>query len=61
MMDLQAQDSAHRIGQKKRVRVFWLITYSPVEEKILSQATEKLNMSEIVVANEEDESLSEDV
>jgi SNF2 family DNA or RNA helicase len=52
MMDLQAQDSAHRIRQKKRVRVFWLITYSPVEEKILSRATEKLNMSEIVVEAE---------
>ena len=29
--------------------------------EILSQGTEKLNMSEIVVANEEEESLSEDV
>ena len=43
------QDRAHRIGQRNTVRVFRLITYSPVEEKILSRATEKLNMSEIVV------------
>lgn len=49
MMDLQAQDRAHRIGQKKIVSVFRLITNSPVEEKILSRATEKLNMSELVV------------
>ena len=49
MMDLQAQDRAHRIGQKKVVSVFRLITNSPVEEKILSRATEKLNMSELVV------------
>jgi len=49
MMDLQAQDRAHRIGQKKVVSVFRLITNSPVEEKILSRATEKLNMSEIIV------------
>uniref|UniRef100_A0A7S3QBD0 Uncharacterized protein n=1 Tax=Chaetoceros debilis TaxID=122233 RepID=A0A7S3QBD0_9STRA len=49
MMDLQAQDRAHRIGQKKIVSVFRLITNSPVEEKILSRATEKLNMSEIIV------------
>lgn len=49
MMDLQAQDRAHRIGQRSNVRVFRLITYSPVEEKILSRATEKLNMSELVV------------
>ena len=49
MMDLQAQDRAHRIGQKKTVSVFRLITNSPVEEKILNRATEKLNMSELVV------------
>ena len=49
MMDLQAQDRAHRIGQKKDVRVFRIITQSPVEEKILSRATEKLQMNELVV------------
>lgn len=49
MMDLQAQDRAHRIGQKKVVSVFRLVTNSPVEEKILSRANEKLNMSELVV------------
>jgi ATP-dependent helicase STH1/SNF2 len=48
-MDLQAQDRAHRIGQKKIVTVFRLVTNSPVEEKILNRATEKLNMSEIIV------------
>ena len=49
MMDLQAQDRAHRIGQRSDVSVFRMVTYSPVEEKILSRATEKLNMSELVV------------
>eukprot|EP00980_Cylindrotheca_fusiformis_P020062 scaffold7139_cov115-Cylindrotheca_fusiformis.AAC.12 len=49
MMDLQAQDRAHRIGQRSDVSVFRLVTHSPVEEKILSRATEKLNMSELVV------------
>jgi len=49
MMDLQAQDRAHRIGQRSDVSVFRMITHSPVEEKILSRATEKLNMSELVV------------
>lgn len=48
-MDLQAQDRAHRIGQRKDVRVFRIITQSPVEEKILSRATEKLQMNELVV------------
>jgi len=49
MMDLQAQDRAHRIGQRKDVRVFRIISQSPVEEKILSRATEKLHMNELVV------------
>jgi ATP-dependent helicase STH1/SNF2 len=40
---------AHRIGQRKDVRVFRLITQSPVEEKILGRATEKLRMNELVV------------
>ena len=48
-MDLQAQDRAHRIGQRSDVSVFRLITNSPVEEKILSRATEKLSVSELVV------------
>ncbi|KAL7490103.1 hypothetical protein ACHAW6_015831 [Cyclotella cf. meneghiniana] len=49
MMDLQAQDRAHRIGQRKDVRVFRIVTQSPVEEKILGRATEKLRMNELVV------------
>ncbi|KAH9134500.1 hypothetical protein LEN26_006784 [Aphanomyces euteiches] len=48
-MDAQAQDRAHRIGQKNEVRVFRLVTNSPIEEKILSRATEKLNMNNLVV------------
>jgi len=48
-MDLQAQDRAHRIGQRSDVSVFRLITNSPVEEKILSRATEKNNISQLVV------------
>ena len=32
--DLQAQARAHRIGQKKEVRVFILLTASAVEQKI---------------------------
>lgn len=49
MMDAQAQDRAHRIGQKNEVRVFRLITTSPVEERILARATDKLNLTELVV------------
>lgn len=49
MMDAQAQDRAHRIGQKNEVRVFRLISTSPVEERILARATDKLNLTELVV------------
>jgi len=44
MMDAQAQDRAHRIGQRHEVRVYRLISASPVEERILARATEKLNV-----------------
>lgn len=49
MMDAQAQDRAHRIGQKNEVRVFRLVTTSPMEEKILSRATDKRNLTGLVV------------
>eukprot|EP01041_Mallomonas_annulata_P001914 gene1914-3715_t len=49
MMDAQAQDRAHRIGQKNEVRVFRLITTSAMEEKILSRATDKRNLTGLVV------------
>ena len=35
--DLQAQDRAHRIGQKNEVRVLRLMTVNSVEEKILTR------------------------
>ena len=49
MMDSQAQDRAHRIGQRNDVRVFRLIAAAPVEERILARATDKLNMNSLVV------------
>ncbi|KAI5144966.1 TATA-binding protein-associated factor [Nematocida parisii] len=36
MMDLQAMDRAHRIGQKKSVNVFRLISKNTIEESIMS-------------------------
>uniref|UniRef100_A0AC34QL37 Uncharacterized protein n=1 Tax=Panagrolaimus sp. JU765 TaxID=591449 RepID=A0AC34QL37_9BILA len=47
--DMQAQDRAHRIGQKKEVRVFRLITVNSIEEKILAAAKFKLNVDEKVI------------
>merc|ERR1719330_1528375 len=47
--DLQAQDRAHRIGQKNEVRVLRLMTINSVEERILAAAKYKLNMDEKVI------------
>lgn len=46
---MQAQDRAHRIGQKNEVRVLRLMTVNTVEEKILAAAKYKLNMDEKVI------------
>ncbi|CAF2217431.1 unnamed protein product [Rotaria magnacalcarata] len=47
--DQQAQDRAHRIGQKNEVRVLRLMTVNTVEEKILACARYKLNVDEKVI------------
>ncbi|KAL8772646.1 MAG: hypothetical protein Q9209_002307 [Squamulea sp. 1 TL-2023] len=47
--DLQAQDRAHRIGQKNEVRILRLITSNSVEEKILEKANYKLDMDGKVI------------
>lgn len=49
MMDAQAQDRAHRIGQKNEVRVFRLLTNSVIEERILARANDKRNLNGLVV------------
>jgi len=36
-VDLQAMDRAHRIGQKKKVYVYRLISMQTVEEKIIER------------------------
>eukprot|EP00512_Aurantiochytrium_limacinum_P004433 CAMPEP_0171496774 /NCGR_PEP_ID=MMETSP0958-20121227/6893_1 /TAXON_ID=87120 /ORGANISM="Aurantiochytrium limacinum, Strain ATCCMYA-1381" /LENGTH=1279 /DNA_ID=CAMNT_0012030923 /DNA_START=175 /DNA_END=4014 /DNA_ORIENTATION=- len=48
-MDLQAQDRAHRIGQKKEVTVFRFVTEGTVEEKIVERAEKKLYLDAVVV------------
>lgn len=47
--DLQAMDRAHRIGQKKQVKVFRLVTENTVEEKIIERAGMKLRLDKIVI------------
>lgn len=47
--DLQAQDRAHRIGQKNEVRILRLITSESVEEVILERAHQKLDIDGKVI------------
>lgn len=49
MMDLQAQDRAHRIGQTRVVRVYRLISSGTIEVKILDQANKKLQVDAQVI------------
>lgn len=48
-VDLQAIDRAHRIGQKKQVRVFRLITENTVDEKIVEVAERKMRLDQLVI------------
>jgi len=48
-VDLQAQDRAHRIGQKKQVHIYRLLTADTIEEKILERAELKLRMDAVVI------------
>ncbi|KAI6213624.1 Isw-1 [Aphelenchoides besseyi] len=47
--DLQAMDRAHRIGQKKQVRVFRFISENTVEERIIEKAETKLRLDSVVI------------
>lgn len=48
------QDRAHRIGQKKQVRVFRFITENTVEERIVERAEMKLRLDSIVIQQGKD-------
>merc|ERR1719216_259005 len=47
--DLQAMDRAHRIGQKKPVFVYRLVTKDTVEERMLERAELKLRLDAMVI------------
>ncbi|XP_072029618.1 TATA-binding protein-associated factor 172-like [Amphiura filiformis] len=50
--DLQAMDRAHRIGQKKVVNVYRLITRGTLEEKIMGLQKFKLNIANTVITQD---------
>lgn len=47
--DAQAIDRAHRIGQKKQVRVFRLITENTIDERIVQRAEIKLRLDRMII------------
>lgn len=57
MNDLQAMDRAHRLGQKKVVNVYRLITKSTLEEKIMGLQKFKMNIASTIV-NQQNAGLS---
>jgi SWI/SNF-related matrix-associated actin-dependent regulator of chromatin subfamily A member 5 len=48
-VDLQAMDRAHRIGQKKQVNVYRLVTQNTMEEKIIQKQTMKLKLDTLII------------
>lgn len=49
MKDLQAMDRAHRIGQKRVVNVYRLITKGTLEEKIMGLQKFKINIASSII------------
>ena len=47
--DLQAQDRCHRLGQKKPVSIYRLVSENTIEEKIVERAQQKLKLDAMVV------------
>lgn len=52
MKDLQAMDRAHRIGQRKVVNVYRLITRSTLEEKIMGLQKFKVHTANTIISSE---------
>lgn len=52
MNDLQAMDRAHRLGQKKVVNVYRLITKDTLEEKIMGLQKFKMNIASTIVSQQ---------
>lgn len=50
-MDLQAQDRVHRIGQKKPVLIFRLVSANTVESRLLKRAGDKRKLEALVIQN----------
>ena len=50
--DLQAQDRAYRIGQKKVVNVYRLVSQGTLEEKILDRQRRKQDLADAIIKHD---------
>ncbi|OJD34070.1 chromatin remodeling complex subunit [Diplodia corticola] len=57
--DIQALSRAHRIGQKKKVLCFQLMTRSSAEEKIVQIGRKKMALDHVVVESLDDEDIED--
>ncbi|BFZ57202.1 Putative ATPase [Savitreella phatthalungensis] len=55
--DLQAMDRAHRIGQKKPVIVYRLVTANTIEQALIDRATNKRRLEKIVISKNQFKSI----
>lgn len=53
--DKQAEDRAHRMGQKKPVTIYKLLSENTIEEGMFMVAQEKLDLEKEITRNSEDE------
>lgn len=52
-VDQQAMDRCHRLGQKKQVTIYRLITADTIEERILTRAKQKDKIQRVVISDSE--------
>ena len=54
-MDRQAEDRCHRIGQKREVTVYRLVTRNTVDEKIFEISQKKTQLGKDILEEDHDE------
>lgn len=48
-VDLQAMERVHRIGQEKPVRIYRLLCYESIEERIINRANKKILLNDMII------------